>query len=266
MEHIQAAIQKAKQRRIEDPLDEPTALPTSLFGTEATWSALKPLDLDPKLLARNRIVTASRIDPAHTQFDRLRTNLLQLIRQNNWTSIAITSPTAGCGKTLVSLNLALSLANQPDCRTVLVDLDLRRPQVAHSLGLRQPPPIEEFLHGNLELQDAFLRYGENVAIAGNLKPVKFAAELLQSAEVGRVLKGLRNKLKPNVILFDMPPMLANDDVAAFLPNVDCAILVVAAEATTTREAELCERELAEKTNLLGVVLNKCRFAPDKYGY
>src|SRR5690349_22499330 len=105
MEHIQAAIQKAKQRRIEDPLDEPTALPTSLFGTEATWSALKPLDLDPKHLARNRIVTASRIDPAHTQFDRLRTNLLQLIRQNNWTSVAITSPTAGCGKTLVSLKI-----------------------------------------------------------------------------------------------------------------------------------------------------------------
>jgi protein-tyrosine kinase len=217
-------------------------------------------------MARHRIITASRNDVAHTQFDRLRTNVLQLIRQHNWTSIAITSPTAGCGKTLVSLNLALSLANQADCRTLLVDLDLRRPQVANGLGLHQPPVIEEFLRGERDIQETFLRYGDNVAIAANAKPVKYAAELLQSAEVGRVLKTMRQKLKPNVILFDMPPMLANDDVVAFLPNVDSAILVVAAEATTTREADLCEKELAEKTNLLGVVLNKCRFTPDKYGY
>src|SRR4051812_13393858 len=108
MEHIQAAIQKAKQRRLEEPLSGSSSPAASLFGTEAAWAAMRPLDLDPKVLASNRIVTAARNDLAHTQFDRLRTNLLQLIRQNNWTSVAITSPTAGCGKTVVSLNLALS--------------------------------------------------------------------------------------------------------------------------------------------------------------
>ena len=61
-------------------------------------------------------------------------------------------------------------------------------------------------------------------------------------------------------------MLSSDDVMAFVPNVDCAILVVAAESTTLREADICERDLAEKTNVLGVVLNKCRYTPDKYGY
>lgn len=80
------------------------------------------------------------------------------------------------------------------------------------------------------------------------------------------MRSLKPKLAPDVVIFDLPPMLANDDVAAFLPNVDCAILVVAAEQTTRAEVDLCERELSQKTNLLGVVLNKCRYAPEKYGY
>ena len=69
-----------------------------------------------------------------------------------------------------------------------------------------------------------------------------------------------------MVVFDLPPMLASDDVMAFVPNVDCAILVVAAESTTPREADVCERDLSEKTNVVGVVLNKCRYTPDKYGY
>jgi len=266
MEHIQAAIHKAKQRLTFDALEGDLTPPTSLFGCEALWANLPALTLDMKRMARNRVVTASRSDAAYTQFDKLRTNLLQHMRQNNWTTVAITSPTPGCGKTMVGLNLALSLAHQPDCRTVLVDLDMRRPQISHILGIKNAPSMERFLNGEADIQESFVRYGDNVAIGSNSKPVKYAAELLQSAEVGRVFKGLRQRLKPNVVLFDLPPMLANDDVLAVLPNVDCAILVVAAEATTQREALLCEQELTEKTNLIGVVLNKCRYTPDKYGY
>ena len=74
---------------------------------------------------------------------------------------------------------------------MLVDLDMRRPQVAHILGIAKPPSMEEFLNGEADIQETFMRYGDNVAIGSNIKPVKYAAELLQSAEVGRVFKGLR---------------------------------------------------------------------------
>ena len=69
---------------------------------------------------------------------------------------------------------------------------------------------------------------------------------------------MRQSLAPDIILYDMPSMLSSDDVVAFLPNVDCAILVVAAEKTTFEELDACERELSERTNLLGVVMNNCR--------
>lgn len=235
-------------------------------STSSGWADLSACLPAPWLLDRNRIVTANRSDPAHIAFDMLRTRVRQQMKENNWKSVLITSPTAGCGKTVVSLNLAFSMANQKDCRTVLVDLDMHRPQVGTLLGATSAPPLEDFLNERIDVEGAFKRYGRNIAIACNGRPLNFASELLQSPGAIKVLRNLRQKLAPDVLIFDMPPMLANDDVAAFLPNVDCAILVVAAEQTTLAEVDLCERELAEKTNLLGVVLNKCRYAPEKYGY
>ncbi|QRM57746.1 CpsD/CapB family tyrosine-protein kinase [Sinorhizobium sp. BG8] len=266
MEHVQKPLKEALQFRSSDKLAEQAIQSCSRLGTEALWAGLKPLQLDPEITARNRIVTTSRLDPAHASFDMMRTNILRLMRQNNWTSIAITSPTPACGKTFVALNLAFSLAHQKDCRSLLVDLDLKRPQIGKALGLKNPPSIESYLKGESSIEDVFLRHGDNLAIAGNRQPVQFSAELLQCAETTNVLEEMRQKMSPNVVLFDMPPMLSNDDVTAFLPNVDCAILIAAAEYSTINEIDACEQDLAEKTNLLGVVLNKCQYSPEKYGY
>ena len=70
------------------------------------------------------------------------------------------------------------------------------------------------------------------------------------------------------MIFDMPPMQAGDDVMAFASRVDCVLLVAAAEETTIKQVDLCERNLATQTNVLGVILNKCRYMGDEdsYGY
>jgi Mrp family chromosome partitioning ATPase len=242
----------------------PAEMPAPSAGS--VWASLPEAKPDPRHATDGRLVTVARTDPAHVAFDILRTKVLHTMREHSWTSLMITSPTARCGKTVVGLNLAFSLANQKDCRTALLDLDLRRPQVAEVLGVRSPPSMEEFLKGNIGVDGVFSRYGENLAIAPNNRPVRMAAELLQSPEAARAVSSARQRLGADIVVFDLPPMLANDDVMGFLPNVDCAILVVAAEESTMSEIDLCERELSEKTNLLGTVLNKCRYAPEKYGY
>jgi Mrp family chromosome partitioning ATPase len=225
------------------------------------WMELPQLRLRPEAIAKSGIVTISRSDPAHIVFDMLRTRVLQTMRRNGWTSIAITSPTPGCGASLVAANLAFSLAHQKDCRTLLIDLNLKHPGIDKLVGMTDPPSMEMFLEGNCDLTGIFRRYDENLAIAANNWPVKFSAELLQSHRATKVLQDMQQTMNPEVILYDLPPMLSCDDVTAFLPNVDCAILVVAAEQSTFDEVDACERELAEKTNLLGVVLNKCQYGP-----
>jgi MinD-like ATPase involved in chromosome partitioning or flagellar assembly len=125
---------------------------------------------------------------------------------------------------------------------------------------------ERFLKGDVSIEETFARYGENVAIGANAYPASYAAELLQSQEAISSVKSLKDKLRPDVMLFDLPPMLASDDVLAFLPNVDCVLLVAAAEESSMNEIDVCERNLAQESHVLGVVLNKCRYPPERYGY
>lgn len=269
MERIQMTLLGAKRK--SSPLwiadGTPAASTAGLpVATDEHWSALPAYLPDAATLAGNRVVTHCRTDPAHAPFDMIRTKLLQYLRQNGWSSVAITSPRQGCGKSVVALNLAFSLAHQADCRTVLMDLDLRHPRIAQALGVHKPMSIERFLKRQNGPAGSFLRYGDNLALGINSQPVRLPAELLQSADAAEALQNLRQTLKPDVVVYDLPPMLASDDFVAFLPNVDCVILVVAAEESTTAEIDLCERELSERSNVVGIVLNKCRYAPETQGY
>jgi Mrp family chromosome partitioning ATPase len=157
---------------------------------------------------------------------------------------------------MVSCNLAFSLARQAETRCMLIDLDMRMPQIAERLGQRDGPAIEPYLLGEVAPGDYFRRVGANLAIGLNTAHVWNAAELVQSSRVAATLAASLELYRPNVMLFDTPPMLTSDDVLAFLPNVDGVLLVVGGGETKAREIEECERLMAEHTNFLGVVLNK----------
>ena len=246
--------------------DRSPALPEPLEIVRGAWEGLPPLVIDHDAAANNRIITLNRSSPAHAAFDMMRTKLLRLLKENNWTSVAITSATPACGKTCIALNLAFSLANQRDCRTVLVDLDLRRPQIGKSLAIKNSGSMENFLKGDGGLRETFFRYGDNLAIAPNRQAVQYPAELLQSAVAAQSIQDMRKEIEPDVVLYDLPPMLSTDDVLAFLPNVDGVILVAASDQSTIAEVDICEQTLREKTNVLGVVLNKSQYNQEQYGY
>jgi Mrp family chromosome partitioning ATPase len=232
---------------------------------DAAWKALPLLKTDTGLMRRNRIVAFEGGHEAAT-FDVMRTRLLQQMRANNWRRVAITSPTMGCGKTTTCLNLAFSLARQSDLRMVLAEVDLRRPALSRILNIKTDQSFARVLDGSGRLADNAMRYGSNLAIASNHAPYRNPAELLHGPTVGPALAALETQYQPTMVLFDMPPLLAGDDVLAFIGYVDCVLLVAAAETSTIEEVDTCERELAAHTNVLGVVLNKCRYPDRRYGY
>ncbi len=172
---------------------------------------------------------------------------------------------------MLCANLAFSFSRLSECRTVLIDLDLRRPQIGRMLGLKELDPIEKFLKGESCIHRSFARCEPSsaegmLAVATASGEINTCAELLQSESAKRAIGRLRQELEPHVVLVDLPPMLSGDDALSFLSNVDCALLVVAAEETSIPQIDVCERELAGKTNFLGVVLNKCRYSPESHGY
>lgn len=279
MEKIRSAIAKARVER--DAITAAQPMPQANVQRDgmpdnhavsdtvsANWAALRKATFDADLMRRNRIVAYQR-EPESTSIDMMRTRIMQQMRDNNWHRLAITSPTAKCGKSTIALNLAVSLSRQADLRTLLLELDLRRPSLMRMLG--SGPVAANFadvLRGKASFADSALCYNGNLAIGANNGRSRDAAELLAGEGVGDVLTHIEADYQPQIVIFDMPPMLAADDMMAFATQVDCVLIIAAAERTTTKEIDLCEQELARQTNVMGVVLNECRYMgpQDNYGY
>lgn len=283
MERIQSAIQKARKAREQSSpeqrgiVSEPAiSLATGVSRVtpvpeaeenEHLWRELPKLHLQPKFLRHAQIVT-DQAGVAAAPFDALRTRMLHQMRANKWSRIAITSPGSACGKTTLCMNLAFALARQRDLRTLVVDLDMRKPSIAQVLKLNQQLNFPDALRGNSVPEEHLVCYDERLIFAVTRKPAGNPAELLQEKGTAHVIDDMEERYKPNVILFDTPPMLACDDTFAFLDQIDGVLLVAAAESTTSEELEKCKQEIEVRSNLLGVVLNKCRYLnrEDSYGY
>ncbi|MGC9420013.1 MAG: CpsD/CapB family tyrosine-protein kinase [Rhodovulum sp.] len=263
MEKLQAALDKARQSRTEriaSPATEPDRSGTQAKKPAtclARWQALTPFEVQEKHLAQHRVVTRSAGGPA-TPFDILRTKALLQMRQNGWKRLAITSPMPGSGKTTTACNLALGLGRQRDLRSILFDLDLRDPSVHKFFETRPPHSIGEVLTGAVPFADQALRYGDNVAVSMAQHAESDPTRILLSEEAAETLDEIEAAYEPDLMIFDLPSVLVNDDTRAFLKNANCALIVVRADRTHYGQFETCQREIAEHTNVLGVVLNAYR--------
>jgi protein-tyrosine kinase len=232
------------------------------------WESLAPVTTDAAWLTGNGLFPLSSTDPAPAAFDILRTRILLAFQENGWRRIAVTSPTHGCGKSLVAANLAFSLARRPGSRTVLMDLELRRPGLAPLFGLPDVGDLREFLTGVQPLESHFLRMGRTLALALNDTAAPDAAELLQAPDTTGALAAMMEQLDPEVVVYDLPPVLVSDDVIGFAPQVDAVLLVADGTQTTADEIKACERLFEGRVPLLGVVLNRAqdvRTARYRYG-
>lgn len=282
MDRIQAAIARARTAReavlagqvppatvmAEVPVATPQPAPQpQATDADARWHALQTFDPRPEHLAKQRIVTRDS-GAKSAPFDVLRTRALQQMSAQGWKRLAVTSPGPGCGKSTVTMNLAFSLARQPDIRALVIDLDLRRPMLANLLGLTDRHEITSVIRGQSTAAENIVRVTENLAFATTRTPVHDPAELLQGRRIGDMLAKLEEAYAPDIILFDLPPIMVSDDAIAFLPNTDCALMIAAAEQSTLGQVDACEKELAAQTSVLGVVLNKCAHPGDgqRYGY
>jgi Mrp family chromosome partitioning ATPase len=282
MDKIQAAIAKARAdrdaaggqaqaRRIVSRVLEKgeQTHPSQLVKVdrETIWNSLASFKPAPQQMARQRVVTfgnQNQSNPEAIAFGKLRTKVLQQMRMNGWRRLAITSPGGGCGKSTVVLNLAFAMARQPELHTIVAEIDMRRPSLAKTLGLQGDTSFSDVMNGKADFGDIAVCPRQNLAFALNYSRTENASELLQSPAIVPVLSQIESRYDPDLTIFDLPPMLESDDTMGFLDQVDCVLLVAAAGETSLREIDVCEQELSAQTNVLGVVLNKCRYVDDDF--
>ncbi len=255
VERLKEATAKARERRLQrtgSGLDAPA----DSQSRDKLWSELEEVSVETDWMDSARIVSFEKKNPIHAEFDLLRTNVLKIMRDNGWRSIGITSPTPGCGKTLVSTNLAFSLARNPGLRTLVMDLDLRAPQLAQRLNQTAPHSLAAFLQGRVSIEDYFVRVGDNLAFGFNSSYIFNAAELIQDPNTEFALSKMLGSMNPDVAIYDLPPLFGGDDTLNALRNVDCMLLVIASGQTTPEQIEECERMVRDGPSFVGVVLNK----------
>ena len=263
MEKLQTAIEKARQKRQgntpEQAAPAQAKAPVRRHGPgsatlDSLWDSIPLCQPSESMLEKNRVVTL-KAGKAATPFDILRTKILLQMRQNNWTRLAITSATPGSGKTTIACNLALGLGRQKDLRAMLFDLDLRRPHASKTLGLNNPHSLREVLLGEVPFEEQAMRVGSNVILSLTNEAANDPTTILLGDETQARLDEIQDQYKPDLMIFDLPPVLVSDDTRAFLNNVDCALIVARANQTRYGQFDAAEHEIAEHTNVLGVVLN-----------
>jgi tyrosine-protein kinase Etk/Wzc len=202
-------------------------------------------------------IVAKRPDAiASEAYRTLRTRIrFSRIAKETLKTILVSSPVAQEGKTTTALNLATVLANA-NYKTVLVDLDLRRPRVHGLFNQQRFPGLTDYFL-TLSVLDAIVRKSGipnlDYITSGTIPPNP--SEILGSAKLEEFIELLKTMY--DYIIIDSAPIVSVTDSEILSKIVDGTILVVSAGST---EQELMERSVETLNNVsnsfLGVVLNK----------
>lgn len=265
MERIKQALERAREERERGGVSKSRRVWSSAApDLSITFTETRTLRLSPEIIDQKRLVAIAEEGTMADAYRILRTRVLQRMRGNGWHSIAVTSMTEHNGKTLTAVNLAISMAKEVNHTVLLVDLDLRRPNVGRCFLNEPVPGLSDHLLRGVPLSDILFNPGIDrlVVLPGN-EPLANSSEMLSSPAMTRLVHDLKTRYESRFIVFDMPTLMATDDVLAFLPQTDGVLLVVE-EGRTLRQELARAPELLQGTNLIGTVLNKSADPVYKY--
>jgi tyrosine-protein kinase Etk/Wzc len=212
---------------------------------------------------RLSILNLRKIDPFyHEMLKGLRAKVEYKMDTLNLRVLAVSSAIAEEGKTLTAINLAANMASTGRKKVLLMDLDLRKSNVARELGMAAESGLSEFLFGSIP-KEKILRNsvvpGLSVIVGG--KTVSSPADMLAGERFLSLLQGLREQF--DLVILDTPPVLPVPDAVTISELVDAFILLFRFSHTPHQLFRQAIEELGER-KIVGVVLNGEEKKSDKY--
>ncbi len=240
------------------PLDDTAAL--DALATQApptaAWLAV-PADriLRPMPTPEQRLITITNPNsPGAETFRVLSTRLAHLRRKRPLKKLLITSAVGDEGKSVVSVNLALTLARRAGERVLLIEADLRRPTASALLASSPLRGIAEWHEHKLALQDAFYQVeGLPLWLLSAGKGIEEPLPLLESDAFAQMLAAVSEGF--DWVLLDCTPMLPMAD-ATSLSRLCDGVLVVAREGHTRKRTLIRALDSIEKSKQLGFIFNE----------
>ena len=191
----------------------------------------------------------------------LRTNLKYTSFEKYHRVFQVTSAVPGEGKSTVSINLALALAEE--AKVVLIDCDMRKPSIHKKLNLSRKGGLSDILIGKSDIMDVAYRYNKNLLIITAGNSIENPSEMLGSRAMERMIRRLKEVV--DYVIIDTPPVQAVTDAQILSTRSDGTILVVKSGERKSKEV-LNTIDLLNKVkgNILGVVLKYVEVNKKKY--
>ncbi len=260
----EVAAEKSRRTNEEQPKYQQVKDEKVLFmrddeNLSIEYTQTRVVNANKYIWRKNKIFAWDKSHKLTASVDMLRTLVMKKMETNGWRSLAVVAPNSGAGCTVMSINLAMSMAENPNKSVMLIDLDLRQPQVAEKLGLPfYKDGVLEYLSGGAPLMNILVNPGlPRLVVAPVYKAIEYSAEILSQKIVANMLMEIRDRYTDRIVLLNVPPLLSSDDALIVLQNVDCALLVLGDGEHSAEGIENSMRMLGD-IPLVGMMVNRAK--------
>lgn len=211
------------------------------------------------------VTLVDKSSPITEQYRTIRTNIqFASSADQRIQTIVVTSSGPGEGKSTTSANLAIVFANSGQ-RVLLVDSDMRKPTVHKTFALKNTSGLSTVLSTNRSVMEAAQKtIVDNLTVLTSGPKPPNPSELLGSVRMNQVVEEAKNLY--DIVIFDMPPIVAVTDAQIMASKADGTVMVIR-ENVSRKESLLKARDLLRmvQARVLGVVYNGAQHSKDQ-GY
>ena len=256
MSRIEKAMERAAQLRHGSvsapatPLQEPERRPIHTPPAPGTV-AQKIVPSSPFIVNQN-----DPYSPIGEEFRKLKSALVELTKGDEFkNTILITSAVQHEGKSITSLNLAISLAQEYDHTVLLIDADFRRPSIHRYLGIESGKGFSDYLLGEAAIGEVMIPTGiGRLSVISGGSEVPNPVELFASQKTEALIAEMKHRYPDRFIIFDSPPLLPFAESRTLAHLVDGVLLVVKEQLASQKNVKEAIEAL-KGCGLLGMVYN-----------
>lgn len=190
------------------------------------------------------------------EYRKLKSRIVQMAKMDkSLQTLLISSSISGEGKSITSLNLAISLAQEHDIPVLLVDADLRRPSLCGYLGLDVNRGLSDCLIDGMDIEEALIETGlGNLTLLPAGKQVMNPVELFSSEKMDYLFEEIKKRYAGGFIVIDSTPVLPFAEAHILSNKVDGVVFIVREGGASMQSVKEALDSLKD-SRVLGIVFN-----------
>jgi exopolysaccharide/PEP-CTERM locus tyrosine autokinase len=257
MSRIENALEVATRKRNQAGESRPTAQPVVASENDVKKVSAKQSRVIETRIENPYLVTANdQGSPASEQYRKLKSLIVKLSQAGDFEkTLMVTSPVAGEGKTITSLNLAITMAQEFDHTVLLVEADIRKPSVLNYLGLKAQWGLTDCVLDGIDLKEVIIKTGiGSLSVLPAGRRVDNPVELFSSNRMQALFAEMKSRYNDRYVIVDTTPLLPFAE-PSYIANMTGAVVLVVREGVTTTDKLKRSLEMLKNHNLLGVISN-----------